>query len=477
MKPPLQQFFRSAFLLLLLNAAVKPVWIFIIDRQAQLTLGPQVYGGYFSLLSLSLIFNMVADAGLSVYYNRRLAAHGMADAGVFKRFLTIKLWLLAAYALVVMFTALAWQIPFTLLLLLLIVLQAALSLLVFLRSHLTALQLFSTDAVLSVLDKLLVILAGGTFLFVLRPGVFTVTVFALIQVLAVLAAVVAALYYVRATLRRNLPEGNVRAHTGFRLKEALPYTLVVLLMAALYRADVLLLARLHPQGAAQAGLYAYGFRLLDALNMPGYLLAAFLLPFISRHAASKPVVSRAVGQVSMLLFLFAAVLVSFCVFNRQWLFSILYHQQNEAAALTTAWVITALAGCSLVHIYSTVLTALGRIRTLLYITAFFAVAAVTANIIFIPLYGARGSAVIAAAVQLGYAIALWRAVAMQRLLPAQRFQYKWLLPFIIIVPLLLLLQALHPLLQFIIVSAAVALLTLKLRMIEPGWWQKIKVPA
>ena len=43
------------------------------------------------------------------------------------------------------------------------------------------------------------------------------------------------------------------------------------------------LRRLHEDGAAEAGIYAAGFRLLDAFNMVGFLMAGFLLPFISRH--------------------------------------------------------------------------------------------------------------------------------------------------------------------------------------------------
>ena len=49
--------------------------------------------------------------------------------------------------------------------------------------------------------------------------------------------------------------------------------LLILLMTLYYRIDTLMLERLLPDGARQAGLYAQGFRFVEALNMLGYLFA------------------------------------------------------------------------------------------------------------------------------------------------------------------------------------------------------------
>ena len=43
-------FYSSLGLLVLLNAIIKPLWIFAIDRQVQNVVGTENYGVYFSLL-------------------------------------------------------------------------------------------------------------------------------------------------------------------------------------------------------------------------------------------------------------------------------------------------------------------------------------------------------------------------------------------------------------------------------------------
>src|SRR6187549_3815467 len=66
-------FFKGLSWLILLNLMVKPVWIFFIDRQVQNITGFEAYGKYFAILNLSLVLFSIADAGLSVMLNQRMA--------------------------------------------------------------------------------------------------------------------------------------------------------------------------------------------------------------------------------------------------------------------------------------------------------------------------------------------------------------------------------------------------------------------
>ena len=50
------KFYSSLLLLIVLNAIIKPFWIFGIDRQVQNITGTAEYGTYFSLLNLSIVF-------------------------------------------------------------------------------------------------------------------------------------------------------------------------------------------------------------------------------------------------------------------------------------------------------------------------------------------------------------------------------------------------------------------------------------
>lgn len=60
--------------MLLLNLLVKPLWIFVIDRNVQLTVGHEDYGLYGALVSISIIFNILLDLGITNYNNKTLAA-------------------------------------------------------------------------------------------------------------------------------------------------------------------------------------------------------------------------------------------------------------------------------------------------------------------------------------------------------------------------------------------------------------------
>jgi len=73
MKAP-SRFYSSLGLLIILNVIVKPVWIFGIDRQVQNVVGTEVYGIYFSLFNLSVVFSFLLDWGLTTFFNRQLAS-------------------------------------------------------------------------------------------------------------------------------------------------------------------------------------------------------------------------------------------------------------------------------------------------------------------------------------------------------------------------------------------------------------------
>ena len=66
-------FFTSLGLLIALNAFIKPLWIFGIDREVQNAVGPAEYGSYFSILGLSVFFSFLLDWGFTVFFNRQLS--------------------------------------------------------------------------------------------------------------------------------------------------------------------------------------------------------------------------------------------------------------------------------------------------------------------------------------------------------------------------------------------------------------------
>jgi len=393
-------FFKSLGYLLFLNGLVKPVWIFGVDRQVQNEVGPHTYGEYFALFSLSLVLSFFADAGLTQMVNRQVAAgHRFQGA----QLLRVKLGLLAGYTLLVTLVGFAGGITTWSLLLPVIAIQALTSFYVFLRHLVTAHQLFTTDAWLSVIDKLLMLLIFLPLLYtsLLRIPVSIYT-FLYVQLGCTVTAIATALLII---YRKKLLKWEQHTPTlPIAFKAVWPFALIILLMSAHNRLDAFLLHRLHPDGAYQAGLYAAAYRLLDAGNMIGYLTASFLVPFIAKHRAQQQVVQVTVLSSRFVLLLAGGVVSAFVVVFANAVLQLLYPGLPLQTVPVLQACIAVLPAYLLLHVYSSVLTAAAQLKPLIFLLAAAFVLNLLLNLWLIPVYGAWGCCVAALVSQ--YAAAL-----------------------------------------------------------------------
>lgn len=403
---PVYTFFSSVFLLLLLNILVKPLWIFAIDRQVQNVVGLETYGSYFALLNISIVFNFLLDLGITNYYNTKAAAQTHFDTHQFLETGLLKFYLGISYAIILTAIGYFSGIANIQLLVLLAMMQFLYSMFVFLRGQVTALQLFSTDAWLSIIDKSIMILCCGVLLY--RPGAFgsiTILRFVWLQVIATFIAILVAGYIVMmhgsiSTIKIKLPFTILRS--------AWPYGAIMLVMSAINRQDAFLLERLHPHGDYEAGVYASAYRLLDAANVAGYLVSGFLLSYISRNWKNDPQLSKVISLCRNLLIVLAIGMISVtCIFAVP-LQRILYHTENLYQVSIIQLCIPSLIGYYLVQIYGTVLTASGNIRLFLKLSIPFMVVNLSLNIFLVPKYGATACCYIAIVTQLLYGMILWR---------------------------------------------------------------------
>lgn len=397
----LNRFYKSLGLLVILNVIIKPIWIFGIDRQVQNVVGTVAYGTYFSLFNFSIVFSFLLDWGLTAYYNRQLATEKENFANKAGNFLFIKLLFAFIYTMVIL--AVAWLSGISRwdILWYIIFIQVFTSLFVFFRSIITAQQWFRTDAWLSVLDKTLMIVVCGSFLII--PSAFgTMTIERFLQVQTTctgLATVCAA----GIVLRRGtiFSVFNNRVFDFKLLKPALPFAIIVLLMSVHYRLDGFLLERLHSNGNYEAGLYAGAYRLLDAANMIGFLVASFLLPFLARQWSHKKNTDDVVLLSRNLLIIFSIFLSITTIFLAPWIQGLLYHNDNASAISVLQYCLPALIGYSLVQVYGTLMTAAGHIIPFCYIVLSSVVLNVALNLLLIPSEGAKGCC-IAALISQGY---------------------------------------------------------------------------
>lgn len=396
-------FFKNLSYLLVLNVLIKPLWIFGVDRQVQNSVGHEAYGVYFSLLNLSLVFSFITDAGLSNMMNRQLASGIRYNIA---QLLRLKAALAAGYSLLVMGTAWLWGVRQWRLLLFVVSLQVLLSFFNFFRSLLTAHQLFRQDAWLSVVDKGLLLLL---FLPLLHTQLFQIPITLFLFLQAQLACTATAVCAALFVLLKNKALHTAPAVQNIRriLKTVAPYALLILLMATHNRLDGFLLERLHRNGAFEAGVYAAAYRLLDAANMMGYLVASFLVPFIARHQTDVPLVRQTVLTARfglLLLGSFAALFVGLFAVPLQ---RLLYPQ----AALYTAHVIqgciAVLPAYLLLHVYGSLLTAMGQLKLFIILLAAAVVMNSSLNVLLIPKWGALGCCMAAISSQYACAAAVY----------------------------------------------------------------------
>ena len=381
------------FWILIANLLVKPFWLLGIEVGVQNVVGTQMYGLYFAVFNLSYIFNILLDLGITNFNTRNIAQYPKLIVKHLSGILTIKLLLLALY-LVVTFSVgalLGYGSQQFQLLVWLCINQFLNSLIVYLRSNFEGLLLFKWDSLLSVMDRLLMIVICG----------LRIEWFVYAQTVAYLLTAVTAL-------------GVLARKTGFRrlhwnrpfsiaiLKKSLPFALLVLLMASYNRLDPVMLQKLSPQGLGDynAGIYAGAFRLLDALTMIAYLASVALLPIFSKM--TRPQADPDGRQAAELRdtvrlmtgFMTVFAVTSACTLSclDHQLMALFYKENIEDYASVFRIVIFCIIPIAATYVFGTLLTAAGRLRMLNIFAATALLLNLAVNLVCIPRWVAVGSA-------------------------------------------------------------------------------------
>jgi O-antigen/teichoic acid export membrane protein len=283
--------------------------------------------------------------------------------------------------------------------------QFLLSLVLYLRSNISALLHFKTDSFISVLDRLLMIVICSVLLWGnVTDSEFQISWFVYAQTAAYLLTVFIAMLLLFRHMEFHGLNWN-RAFFIVTLKKSLPYALLILLMGLYGRIDTVLIAKLLPaNGELQAGIYASAFRLLDVSNnMSGYLFAVLLLPLFAKQIAEKQDISQLVKLSFTLLFLFSSSLAIVSYFYGEPMMQLFYHQHISESfdaynqrIVETAHLLRVLMGVfvftSTTYVFGTLLTANGNLKRLNIIAFLGVIISLGVNYLLIPTYEAYGSA-------------------------------------------------------------------------------------
>lgn len=390
-----KKFAVNLIFLFVANLLVKPYWIFGIDRVVQNKVGPELYGTYFAVFNFSFLFSIILDFGINNFNNRAVSRNNKRVGEYLANLLLLKGALSVVY-LVGTFIAATLSGLGEMAMKMLWVLaanQILLSVILYLRSNIAALQQFKTDSVVSILDRLLTIVFCSVLLFAAPfKESFNVLWFIYAQTAALFLTMLVAFVVLagRATIK------PVWWNNKFRrliLLKSAPFALLALLMGIYYRIDAVMIERMLPNGAHEAGVYAASFRLLDAVNMFGYLFATLLLPLFASMIRKRENLEPLVKFGAELMFAGSVTVAALCFFFNREIMQLLYPGSDAYWWLIFEWLMLGFIPMSSVYIYGTLLTAHGSMKALNLIAVGGVVVNVALNLFLIPTYGAFGAVI------------------------------------------------------------------------------------
>jgi O-antigen/teichoic acid export membrane protein len=403
-----KKFLSNLLLLLFLNLLVKPFWIIGIDRGVQNAVGAEEYGFYFTILNFSFIFNILLDFGITNFNNRNIAQHRQLLNKHFSSIVILKFLLTLVYFIVIFSAGLLMKYDSRQLFMLAILgfNQFLLSFILYLRSNISGLLMFRTDSMLSVMDRLLMIVFCGILLWGnVTDKPFRIEWFVYTQTAAYLLtiAVAASIVVVKAKFRRL--HWN-RLFFLMIIKKSFPFALLVLMMAFYNRIDSVMIEKILRDtiGNEQVGIYAQAYRLLDATNMIAYLFAVLLLPLYANMIRNMLPVQNLLKLAYTLLFVMAVMVAVSALFYGQPIMRLLYPPHELEAMIdyelriNQSAKVFSLLMCgflpiSTTYVFGTLLTANGNLRQLNIVAASGMVINIVLNLILVPRLFAIGSAI------------------------------------------------------------------------------------
>lgn len=391
-------FLLNLLFLITINVIIKPFYVFGIDLKVQNVVDN--YSLYFALLNFSYIVQIFSDLGIQQYNNRNISQHDYLFDKYFPHILGLK----GGLSLVFLFFSLAtalfigyeWKDLYLLLFLLLN--QIFITFTFFFRSNISGLQHYRLDGILSILDKLLMMLICIPLLWGPWVANFTIEWFIYAQSTAFgTTAIIAFLLtkrYLKGTLvvRWNFPLLSVI------LKQSIPFSLVVLLMNIYTRIDAVMIERLlyNPitqEGIQQGNIYAAAYRLLDAINMICFLFAGLLLPMFARMIKNKEDV-KPLWKLSNSIMLMLTVSFSVAVcFNATDIMRLLYANYEPAMDSVLILLMIGFNSIGIIHIVGTLLTANGNLLAMNLVFVLGIIINSVSNYFLILKYGAWGAAI------------------------------------------------------------------------------------
>lgn len=374
---------------------VKPLYLFGVETEVQNLVGIKEWGIYFELFNFAFLFQMIHEPGIHSYNARTIAREPDRLGYYFPRIMGVKMVLGLVFMLAVIGSFFVFGFkPILLPLLIFVAVNQFLStLFMYLRTNISSIGKYRTDSFMSALDKVLMVIIVGALVYApsLRAD-FQVIWMAYGQFAGLLIACLVAI----GIIVKHLHKFDLRFSWKYLiqlLKESYPYALVLLFMIFYTRVDGVMLGRMLDDGGYQVGIYGACYRILDAINMIGYLFAALLLPMFSSQISKLNVINGLVGiglrSLSVIAFIVATTIF---IYSKEILYS-LYDGATMEMVTVLRYLVGSFIMISIAYIFGTLLVAKGSLKKLniLYFMGIWL--NVMLNLFLIPSLMAEGAAI------------------------------------------------------------------------------------
>ncbi len=419
-------FLKNLFWLQALNWLIKPIWILLIEREIQLQLGDALYGQYAVHLGIGTLFAVLLDAGINSFISREIAISGFL--GSWKRIVGLRIGLGLLYlALVLLFSAFQSAIQWNLIGLV-VVNQVLAALVLLVRSVLQGRHLFRWDSIVSVADRFTAIIAligvfglfsadglgeSGVEKFFVAQGVGYFVAF----LLGVICTGGDILGRKSEQLAVESDANNVssnRSTVSFATwVQGMGWFVVLgLAMSAFTRLDIQMLQwftlditaelslpadfpRPENPGYLANGMYAKGYRFLDAALIFSSMLSVQLLPLFSKRISDKMDLQPLVWLGFRLVFMVSVLAAFVGFFYGKSLMAVFYKITTDAEAHNMGMLffgfMLVFVAMSTVHVFGTLLTAAGDVKWLSFLAILCLLINVIVDRLYIPIGGPFGA--------------------------------------------------------------------------------------
>lgn len=406
-----QSFLFNTLFVLCVNFIVKPFWVFGVDRTVQNQLGEEVYGYYFAIFNFTYLFQILLDFGLQNYNQTEVAFDNSKFGKLLPGMLSAKATLTVLYLLATIGVGIVLGYSDHSYFYWIIFNQVIMSFNIFLRSNISAHRQFIKDAIISILDKMLMIIGCSMMLIPFIQWIpLSIENFVWIQTISLLITSLFCIYY------------NLQLSTNFEWKfdfplfkkiifQAIPFALIYFLMTVYYRIDTVMVEQLMGEnGAYEAGIYAQSYRIMESVNNIGYVIGGVLLPLFSYKLGQNESVLQILKQGYLLLLtIIVPVVMGGVVFSEEIIHTLYQNDSPSYSAGVFVILVLNFVPVGFQYVLGPLLTAKKSFRIMIPSLAFACTMNVIVNYTLIPQYGAKGAAVATLMTQVFMLMVYWVA--------------------------------------------------------------------